>query len=98
MKMKAVFCLLLLLLLAVAGCSTNRYKLVWHDEFNKNGPPDPANWNFERGFVRNHELQWYLAENAFCTNGLLVIEARQEHKLNPSFSSDRPDWRAGRQW
>ena len=64
----------------------NNWKLVWCDEFNTNGPPDPANWNYERGFVRNHELQWYQPENAFCTNGLLVIEARREHKPNPDFS------------
>jgi len=55
--------------------STNDWKLVWHDEFDTNGPPDPANWNYEHGFVRNKELQWYQLENAFCTNGLLVIEA-----------------------
>ena len=34
------------------------YKLVWADEFNKDGPPDPCNWTYERGFVRNQELQW----------------------------------------
>jgi hypothetical protein len=25
------------------------YKLVWADEFNKNGVPDPANWTYEKG-------------------------------------------------
>jgi beta-glucanase (GH16 family) len=29
------------------------YKLVWHDEFDTDGAPDPANWKFEKGFVRN---------------------------------------------
>ena len=29
------------------------YELVWHDEFDKDGRPDPAKWNYEHGFVRN---------------------------------------------
>ena len=86
----------LLFLLALTGCATNPYKLVWHDEFNHNGPPDPANWTYERGFVRNRELQWYQPENALCTNGLLIIEARRERQPNPDYSPDRPSWRAGR--
>jgi beta-glucanase (GH16 family) len=81
-----------------ADDSTNEWKLVWHDEFDTNGPPNPANWNYERGFVRNNELQWYQPENAFCTNGLLVIEARREHKPNPGYVTNSANWRTGRQW
>src|SRR4026207_772474 len=33
------------------------YALVWADEFNGEGEPDPKNWTYERGFVRNRELQ-----------------------------------------
>ncbi|HEX7493834.1 MAG TPA: hypothetical protein VF346_06415, partial [Bacteroidales bacterium] len=32
-------------------------KLVWNDEFNNQGKPDPSNWIYENGFVRNQELQ-----------------------------------------
>ena len=78
--------------------ATNDWKLVWHDEFDTNGLPDPANWNYERGFVRNHELQWYQPENAVCTNGLLVIEARTEHKRNPNYVAGSGDWKAKREW
>jgi beta-glucanase (GH16 family) len=78
--------------------SANDWKLVWHDEFDTNGPPDPANWNYERGFVRNRELQWYQPENACCTNGLLVIEARPEHKRNPQFVPGSNDWKTSREW
>ena len=60
------------------------WKLIWHDEFDKDGPPDPANWDYERGFVRNNELQWYQPENATCKNGILTIEARKERKPNPN--------------
>src|SRR5665647_1700471 len=105
-----LFCALILFAALAAQCaetkpepvtvndSTNNWKIVWHDEFNTNGPPDPANWNYERGFVRNNELQWYQPENAFCTNGLLVIEARQEHKPNPNFTTNNPNWRTSREW
>ena len=60
------------------------WKLIWSDEFNGTGRPDAATWNYEEGFVRNHEAQWYQADNAFLQDGLLVIEARKEHRPNPT--------------
>jgi beta-glucanase (GH16 family) len=72
------------------------YRLVWSDEFNKTGFPDTSNWNFEKGFVRNHELQWYQPENAFCENGMLVIEARKENKTNPQFEEGSNRWQRNR--
>ena len=74
------------------------WKLVWHDEFDKDGPPDPANWNFQQGFVRNHELQWYQPQNAYCSHGVLILEGRQEHRLNPDYIPGSDDWRKSRQW
>src|SRR5688572_6437346 len=56
------------------------YALVWADEFARDGRPDPANWTYERGLVRNRELQWYGPENARVEGGLLVIEARRERR------------------
>ncbi len=58
------------------------YKLVWADEFDRDGRPDPANWTYERGFVRNAEFQWYQPENAWCEKGMLIIEARREKKAD----------------
>ncbi len=69
------------------------YKLVWSDEFNRPGPPDSSKWRYEKGFVRNQELQWYQEENAWCENGLLIIEARKESKPNPNYSILSSDWR-----
>lgn len=83
-------------LVCVVARSADDWKLVWADEFNTNGAPSPKNWNYERGFVRNHEHQWYQPENAVCTNGLLVIEARREQKPNPSYSPDSNDWARSR--
>jgi beta-glucanase (GH16 family) len=74
------------------------YALVWADEFNRNGDPDPKNWTYERGFVRNRELQWYQAENARQADGLLIIEARRERVPNASFESGSGDWRRNREF
>lgn len=62
--------------------ASDGYKLVWADEFNRDGSPDPAKWTYEHGFVRNRELQWYQPENARCEKGLLIIEARREKKTD----------------
>jgi beta-glucanase (GH16 family) len=72
------------------------YELVWHDEFERDGAPDPASWTYERGFVRNEELQWYRPENARVEKGLLVIEARRERVPNPAHDSTATDWRRRR--
>jgi beta-glucanase (GH16 family) len=69
---------------------------VWSDEFDRDGAPDPRNWTFESGFVRNEERQWYRAGNARCSNGLLVIEARRETVENPRYVATSPDWTANR--
>jgi beta-glucanase (GH16 family) len=73
------------------------YKLVWADEFNNNGKPDSASWKYEQGFVRNEEAQWYQADNAWCENGLLVIEGRKETIPNPGFKKESGDWRINRE-
>ena len=54
------------------------WKLVWSEEFEQDGRLDTTVWNYEHGFVRNHEDQWYQPENAYQKNGKLIIEARRE--------------------
>jgi len=80
------------MLLAAVASGAEGYKLVWADEFNADGKPDPKDWTYERGFVRNKELQWYQPDNAFCSNGCLVIEGRRERKPNPAYKSDGHHW------
>jgi beta-glucanase (GH16 family) len=82
---------------AQPGETAGGYRLVWADEFNKDGAPDPANWSFENGFVRNQEFQWYQPENAYCKNGLLIIEARREIKPNPGYVAGSSNWKKQRQ-
>lgn len=74
------------------------YSLVWHDEFNIGGQPDPKNWTCERGFVRNEEFQWYQPQNAFCSGGKLIIESRREEKPNPNYRPGSKDWRFSRRY
>jgi len=73
------------------------YQLVWADEFNKDGPPNAENWQFEKGFVRNQELQWYQVENAWCERGFLIIEGHRESKPNPKYELGSSDWRTKRE-
>lgn len=53
-------------------------RLVFSDEFDYDGVPDPQKWNFETGYIRNGELQYYTPDNATCRDGLLIIEARAD--------------------
>ena len=73
------------------------YTLVWSDEFDEDGKPNPAYWSFEKGFVRNQELQWYQDDNAYCKDGVLIIEGRREKKPNPLYvKGSNTDWRRSR--
>ena len=99
--MKAAFALCLLASIAVAFAppqSSDGWKLVWSDEFDKDGPPDPAKWTYEAGFVRNRELQWYQPENAWCEKGLLIIEGRRERKENPQYEPGSQPWKTSREY
>jgi beta-glucanase (GH16 family) len=78
--------------------TAGNYKLVWADEFNHEGAPDTANWKFERGFVRNHELQWYQPQNAICHKGLLVIEVKKDHLPNPGYVTGNDNWKTNREF
>jgi beta-glucanase (GH16 family) len=66
--------------------------LVWSDEFDGNGI-DLATWTYDvgGGGWGNGEFQYYTArhENAYVTNGSLVIEARRESYSGNSFTSAR---------
>ncbi len=76
--------------------SDGKYELVWADEFDKAGKPDPAKWSYETGFIRNNESQYYTdrRENARVKKGNLVIEARKERFNNREFTTKTdPNWR-----
>src|ERR1044071_8943497 len=104
----------LVLLLLLAACAlparpsdANQWRLVWADEFDYNGLPDPAKWGYDVGGHGwgNKELQFYTKdrkENARVENGHLIIEARREDWEGSQYTSARlitkgkGDWLYGR--
>ena len=69
------------------------HALVWSDEFNRPGLPDPARWVHDTGRNKdgwyNNELQYYSgprADNAVVREGRLHITARKESLRQ------MPDW------
>jgi beta-glucanase (GH16 family) len=94
------------LLLVFIGCDldetqevTTLDNLVWSDEFDVDGAPNPQNWNYDIGDGTaedipgwgNNELQYYTdrLENAVVENGVLLITARQESFENRNYTSAR---------
>lgn len=83
--------------------SRGKWQLVWADEFDYTGLPNPAKWSYDVGGHGwgNKELQYYTArrkENARVENGSLVIEARRENWQNREYTSARLVSRANGDW
>lgn len=74
------------------------YRLVWNDEFNDEGQPDPKVWSYEKGFIRNKEDQWYQSDNAYCKNGVLTIIGRKEQIKNPDYDATSNNWGKNREY
>lgn len=81
-------------------------KLVWSDEFNIDGPLDPAKWTYDTGGRGwgNNELQHYTdrIENSYISGGALHVRAVREAYGGDDFTSARAvtrglgDWAYGR--
>lgn len=67
--------------------------LVWADEFDYTGPPDPAKWTYDVGGHGwgNHELQYYThrRNNAWVSDGALHINAVREDFEGCKYTSAR---------
>jgi len=77
------------------------WELVWSDEFDYEGLPDPERWSFETGFVRNYEEQCYTRarlENVRVEDGRLIIEGRRERWPNQRYEPESRDWRREREY
>ena len=110
--------LLFLLFLALSGSHWTKSvgeppfrELVWSDEFNYKGPPDPTKWGYDLGDGcpgvcgwGNNEQEYYTenSRNVRVRNGRLIIEAHREAMGNKPYTSTRMvskrkgDWRYGR--
>ncbi|MCB0631176.1 MAG: glycoside hydrolase family 16 protein [Saprospiraceae bacterium] len=82
-------------------------QLLWSDEFETDGLPDPEKWSYDVGGHGwgNNELEYYTKdrlENARIEDGKLIIEARKETFENRDYTSARlvtknkGDWQYGR--
>ena len=79
-----------------AASDPRKWELKWHDEFDKDGLPDKKNWDYEVGFVRNKEAQYYTAAraaNARVENGSLIIESLKEEFPNAAYQAGSDNWR-----
>ena len=69
--------------------------LVFSDEFNTNGAPDPTKWGYDIGTGSggwgNNELQYYTSrpENAIIQGGVLKINAIKESYMGSGYTSAR---------
>lgn len=57
-------------------------RLIFHDEFDYQGLPDPQYWGYETGYVRNGELQYYTPgrlDNTNVYDGKLHIILRNDN-------------------
>jgi len=78
-----------------------QWDLVWADEFNYEGLADPRKWDYETGFVRNREKQYYTKarpENARVENGTLIIESRKEEYEKGQYTSASLHTRHKAEW
>lgn len=93
--------------LTAQKCGYEKGNLLWSDEFDYTGLPDPNKWGYDEGGNGwgNNEAQYYTSnrtENARVENGQLVIEARKESYGGNNYTSARlvtrgkGDWLYGR--
>ena len=92
--MRPILLILISALCAGSMAAQSQAKLVWSDEFDGSGLPDPSKWDYETGGHGwgNNELQFYTkarAENARVENGNLVITARKEDFQGRKYTSAR---------
>ena len=71
----------------------DEYRLVWADEFDYEGKPDPEKWNYDLGNHQwaNRELQAYTdrPDNVFVKDGKLTLCARKEQDGERQYTSCR---------
>ena len=67
--------------------------LLWSEEFNTDGPPDPAKWGYDLGGGGwgNNELEYYTSrtDNAVVSGGTLKITAKKENYSGSAYTSAR---------
>lgn len=82
--------------------SKEGYRLVWSDEFDYQGAPDPERWNYDLGNHQwaNAELQAYTdrPDNVSVADGRLIISAKKEKDGEREYTSTRLTTYGRRSW
>lgn len=75
--------------------TSQNYRLIWNEEFDYSGEPDPEKWNYEMGFIRNLEEQIYTTKkkNSRVRNGKLEIITRKEEFRNKKYDPEIQNYR-----
>ncbi len=78
--MKILITIILFPFCIVSVGNAYEWRLVWSDEFNNEGQPDPGRWQYEEGLLRNDEIGYFTSrpKNVRVEGGVLVIEAHKE--------------------
>ncbi|MFC0262230.1 glycoside hydrolase family 16 protein [Fontibacter flavus] len=101
--MKYITFPVLLILLLACQPQSKQAQLLWSDEFENEGLPDPEKWVYDVGDHGwgNNELQYYTkgeTRNARIENGNLIIEAHQDSIFEKGYSSARLLTRGKASW
>jgi beta-glucanase (GH16 family) len=79
-----IYFVIIIMGILVIACNRStpkeKWELAWAEEFEYNGKPDAGYWSYEKGHIRNHELQYYTdrLDNVTVGNGVCAITARLE--------------------
>jgi beta-glucanase (GH16 family) len=92
--MKTLFTLSLLAFILNTPLRAQVARLIWSDEFSKDGLPDPEKWSYDVGDHGwgNAELEYYSQsdlKNARIVNGQLIIEAHADPSQPKGYTSTR---------
>lgn len=78
---------------AVRSTANDSLKLIWSDEFSKDGLPDTTKWGYDSGAGGwgNNEAEFYTsrAENAIVKKGMLHINLVKEDYKGSAYTSAR---------
>lgn len=92
-----------LVLTVLAEESPKEWNLVFSDEFDYSGVPDPKKWSYDKGCTGwgNREAQCYTKErleNARVEDGKLILEARRDGSGRQQYTSARLTTKDKAQW
>lgn len=103
MKLKLALFVGLLTSCTAFSQSQSTAKLIWSDEFDQEGLPDPSKWDYDVGDHGwgNDELEYYSKadlRNSRIENGVLIIEAHADASHPKGYTSARLVTRGKAAW